>query len=222
MSLVVEFVLPADAVALESTLTVLPDVSVTVEENVWDAAGDLTPYVWVTGASAGRFGSVASDDPSVDAVDRIETVENACLYRLHFPFTEPGFLRAVCAVDAAIQSASATDDYWTFVVRFDDREALSAFQRRCCESEVSYDVSWMSDLSTPSENQRSGLTPKQHEALETAYEMGYFSHPRDVTLADIANRLDISRQALSRRFRPGQRQLFANTFGDEPPAPHEE
>jgi hypothetical protein len=45
MSLVVEFVLPADAVALDSTLTTLPDVAVAVEENVWDAAGGLTPYV---------------------------------------------------------------------------------------------------------------------------------------------------------------------------------
>ena len=121
-----------------------------------------------------------------------------------FTSTETGFLRAVGGVDAALQSASATGDYWTFVVRFDDREALSAFQRRCTDADVSYDVSWMSDLSAPPDDRRSGLTPKQHEALATAYAMGYFSQPRDATLVDVADRLGISRQALSRRFRRGQ------------------
>ena len=221
MSLVVEFVLPADAVALDSTLSGLPDVFVELEENVWDDACDLTPYVWVTGESASRFESVAMDDPSVLDVTRLEAFEGASLYRVEFQPTDTGFLGAVAAVDAAIQSANASGDYWTFVVRFDDRDALSTFQRHCCDADVSYEVVRMSDLSAPTDTQRYGLTPKQHEALATAYAMGYFCHPRDSTLEDIADSLDISRQALSRRLRRGQQQLFANAFGEESADPLE-
>lgn len=222
MSLVVEFVLPADAVALDSTLSRLPGVSVELEQRVWDAAAELAPHVWVTGESVDQFGPAARDDPSVTGVRRIERFEDGTLFRLRLAGPETGFLTMVGAVDAVLLGASASGGYWTLEVRFNDREALSRFQRCCREADISYEVTRMSELSYPADSRRGDdLTPKQYEALAVAYTMGYFRHPRDATLEEIACQLGISRQALSRRLRRGQQQLFARTFGEESTDPLE-
>ncbi|MFB6179752.1 MAG: helix-turn-helix domain-containing protein [Halorientalis sp.] len=39
---------------------------------------------------------------------------------------------------------------------------------------------------------RNRLTDRQREVLETAYEMGYFEHPRETNASEIADTLDIS------------------------------
>ncbi|WP_263654245.1 helix-turn-helix domain-containing protein [Halomicrobium urmianum] len=46
----------------------------------------------------------------------------------------------------------------------------------------------------------------------TAYHAGYFEVPRATTLADVADDLDISRNAASARLRRGHRNLLASTL----------
>jgi len=43
------------------------------------------------------------------------------------------------------------------------------------------------------------VTEKQREAVELAVELGYYDRPRDATLSDLAEELDISRSAVSQR-----------------------
>jgi predicted DNA binding protein len=61
--------------------------------------------------------------------------------------------------------------------------------------------------------QRWDLTPAQEEAVRAALAAGYFSVPRDVTAADVAETLDISKSAFLERLRRGQGSLFAQLFG---------
>ena len=52
------------------------------------------------------------------------------------------------------------------------------------------------------------LTPAQAEALRAASEMGYFSVPREVTAAEVAAELGISKSAFLERLRRGQDGLL--------------
>lgn len=56
------------------------------------------------------------------------------------------------------------------------------------------------------------LTETQRETLLTALAAGYFDVPRRATLEEIADRLDISTQAVSTRLRRGQRNLIRTTL----------
>ena len=56
---------------------------------------------------------------------------------------------------------------------------------------------------------RWNLTPAQWEALEAAYEMGYFEVPKRATAAEIAAEVGISKSALLERLRRGQATIFA-------------
>lgn len=60
------------------------------------------------------------------------------------------------------------------------------------------------------------LSEEQLEVLETAYQMGYFKVPQEVTAEEIASELDISRSTLSARLRRVEHNFCALLFG-----PHE-
>lgn len=59
---------------------------------------------------------------------------------------------------------------------------------------------------------RWNLTTGQAEALETAYEMGYFEVPKAATAADVAAELGVSQSAFVERLRRGQAAVFRQLF----------
>lgn len=59
------------------------------------------------------------------------------------------------------------------------------------------------------------LSDEQLDVLETAYRMGYFKVPQEVTAADIAAELDISRSTLSERLRRVEHNFCELLFGPQ-------
>ena len=57
------------------------------------------------------------------------------------------------------------------------------------------------------------LTPAQTDALRAATEMGYFSVPKEVTAAEVAAELGISKSAFLERLRRGQGGLLEQLLG---------
>lgn len=55
------------------------------------------------------------------------------------------------------------------------------------------------------------LTQHQYEALQAAYEHGYFEIPRAITLEDLADTLDITHQSFSERLRRAQHAFLNQT-----------
>lgn len=55
---------------------------------------------------------------------------------------------------------------------------------------------------------RSKLTPRQREVLETAHEMGYFEHPRRANATEVAAALDISPSTFGEHLTAAQAKLF--------------
>jgi hypothetical protein len=65
----------------------------------------------------------------------------------------------------------------------------------------------------------SALTDQQRDALRVAYEEGYFREPRDTSLAELAERLELSPSAVSGRIRRGMKALVGRTLAVEDTAP---
>jgi predicted DNA binding protein len=61
-------------------------------------------------------------------------------------------------------------------------------------------------------SQQWDVTPKQAACIRTALEMGYFSVPREVTAADVAAELEISKSAFLERLHRAERTLFGQLF----------
>lgn len=77
--------------------------------------------------------------------------------------------------------------------------------KELCENcEAAWDE--MADLGNPQ------ITQRQREILRIAYQMGFFEVPRDSTLEDVSDELNISHQAASERIRRAMSQLAETTL----------
>ena len=56
------------------------------------------------------------------------------------------------------------------------------------------------------------LTPKQWEALELAFEEGYYDQPRSVDLETLATELSISKSAVSQRLRSAEARVVGSVL----------
>lgn len=59
------------------------------------------------------------------------------------------------------------------------------------------------------------LTADQREALQLAYERGYYQSPRHTTLDEIAGELGITGQSLGSRLRRGIHRLLGSTVNSK-------
>ena len=209
---VLEFTVPAEAFALESTLREFPDVVVEYERLVPTSHHPL-PYLWTdVGASSGLAAAIG-EEPRVESVAQVATFEESSLYRIEWALSESDLLHCVSTTgpETALLQAEGRGGEWTLKLRFPSRTALADFQAFYEERGIDLHVARLYGLTEPKLGQYD-ITPKQREALLRALEMGYFEIPRKATLEEVAESMDISRMAASERLRRGQTNLVSNSL----------
>lgn len=72
-------------------------------------------------------------------------------------------------------------------------------------------VVWNDDKTSPQDSV-CDVTNRQREAVEIALAMGYYDTPREATLGDLADRLDISESAVSQRLNAVETNLVTSFF----------
>ncbi|WP_175424245.1 helix-turn-helix domain-containing protein, partial [Haladaptatus sp. W1] len=96
------------------------------------------------------------------------------------------------------------DDDWEFELLFPSQDQLTRFHNLSRDNGIEYTLGKMQALSDAGASQLANIvTDKQREALVLAFQRGYFETPRQVTLSELADELDISQQSLSDRIRHG-------------------
>ncbi|WP_247729169.1 bacterio-opsin activator domain-containing protein [Halovivax limisalsi] len=211
MSLFGEFHVPSAAFALHKTLTALPEMAIEIERVVVTDEV-LTPYFWVSGVRPSQFERAAGEDPTIEDVDKLDEFQDSALYRASWTNRVQSVLYVYTDLDAVILEAVGTDERWELRIRFDERDQLQVFQEYCQENRIAFSLQQLSELSQPKTGGQYGLTPKQQEALVTAWEHGYFETPRQSSLAEIAAELDITQQSLGKRIQRGHQSLIGNTL----------
>lgn len=211
MTVVLELEVDADEFSLGRILTADLDVEVRVERVV-PTAGRVLPYVWVDGPDAGAFGRHVAPRDAVESIAELERVDGRILYRIDW---EDGFECLVTGVGenrgAVLEARGA--DRWTLRLRFPSHESLSGFHDYCDERGVSTTIVRISSVESETPD-RHELTVQQRRALEIAVERGYFAVPRDATLSELADELDVSSQAASERVRRGVDAVLRAELGD--------
>ncbi|WP_306056540.1 helix-turn-helix domain-containing protein [Natronococcus wangiae] len=186
-------------------------------EEVYRAETGATKLVfWADGDEFERFEGALDADRSVDEYSLLEELADERLYSA--ALTEWGAERltypAAASYDIAFLEITVTGDT-RIRARVPSRDALFAYRESCREREVPFRLQRIY-RETASESGQYGLSDGQQEALLAALEAGYFDVPREATLSSIAERLEISDQALSARLRRGHANLLRNTIADDP------
>ena len=212
MSVIGEFTVPASALAMQQALAEVPEITVEVERVVAHESGTLTPYFWVRGGDMERFKSALEDDPSVMEATRIDMLEDETLYRAVWPAGVESVGQAYLEAGATVLEASGRNQRWELRLRFDNQGNLSSFHEYCDEDDIPLNVNRIYNPTTSKGGGQFGITPKQREALVTALDTGFYETPPAATMADIAETLGISQQALSKRLRRAHGNIISNVL----------
>ncbi|WP_254810538.1 helix-turn-helix domain-containing protein [Natronosalvus amylolyticus] len=204
MATVAEFTLAADEFPLGTVFANLPDVTVQLERVIPDPNG-VIPYFWVRGTDSDSIVEQFSKHPGVRDIQLVDSADDEYLMRCMWISEYDSVLDALIAPEVVLLSAIGTATEWTFELRGETRKAIAEFREYCHDHDVPVTLTELHAL-RPLDAQH-GLTDTQREALILAYECGYFESPRETTLAEIAEELGISQQALGSRLRRGNRRL---------------
>ena len=121
----------------------------------------------------------------------------------------------VCTAIAAsgcvfsIESVSAGAIVFSIVVR--DREKVSEIVAAVRDAGATVRLEAITSLEVDTgvqfDFETSAITDKQREALELAVELGYYDDPRRADLAELADRLDVTRSAVSQRLNAAESKV---------------
>jgi hypothetical protein len=100
-----------------------------------------------------------------------------------------------------------------------DRESLHAIWEHARDEGFDFEVLefYQRGSTDPEYLGSNAPTNQQHEALVLAYERGYFAEPRETSLEELADELDLSPTAVAGRLKRGMRSLIDMTVAADAP-----
>lgn len=211
MATIADLRVPAEEFVLARTLRDAPDVGLQVERVAAHENGSVLPLVWVTTDAFDELEDAFEDDPTVNDVSLLADLDGERLYRMEWIDRVDIVVHALVEEEGTILNAHAEEGWWHLRIMFPDREALSSTYEFCKESDLRVEVEAIYELDEE-RGGRFGLTDDQYETLSTALEKGYYEVPREISLGDLAEELDVSHQSLSERIRRGHRNLLERTI----------
>jgi predicted DNA binding protein len=211
MAAIIEFDLPTEEFALEATLETCPEAQIEIERVVADDPDRITPYVWVRVDDFNTFEAALEDDPTVETVTLLSETEADRSYQMTWIGSIDFVVQILTEHQGTITHAEGSSDGWHLRVVFPDRKSLSKAHDAAREAGFQVDVRTIYGTEDPRHIQH-GLTEAQRDALVAAFEAGYFTIPRETTLAELAEQQNSSHQALSEQIRRGTGNLVESTL----------
>ncbi len=211
MGIEASFAIDQPEFPLNDIFNELPDASIELDRVV-PTTDAVVPYFWIYSENISKLSADLSDDEGVDKFKVIDKLAEQMLVRIDWNLDHESVLTAIVNTDVTLLSGLGDKENWTFEIRSSDQQNISEFQTYCHENDVPIKLTQLHALSPLESDREYELTEGQRKALVLAYSRGYFDSPRGATQDDLADELDISRQAVSSRLQRGLRRLVASTL----------
>ena len=204
---------------LRETLARVPEMELTwVQSDLIESDGHKM-LVWIEHDDFEEFHEALEVDPTVIPSPQLAAVNGRRLY--HLELTEDGHRESIYPLiierGIVLDHVTASGDGWEFRVTFPDHEALERFRAFCGDHDIEVQLRRLYEERDANGGPQFGLTDRQRETLVTAVDAGYLEVPRSCSLAELSDRLDVSSNATSERFRRGVRTLVRNTVHPDAP-----
>jgi predicted DNA binding protein len=210
MATIIEIRIPIEEFALAETIENASDLHLEIEQLVAQNSESAMPFVWATTDDHAAFERALAGDPSVEEFSALTETGEDRLYQLKWATGVEHVLYLLLKKGGAIRNASVhtNDDSWTVQLLCPTRDMSSEIYEFCENNGLSLTVDALYDLDSDGESEY-GLTGTQYESLLIAAELGYYDVPRNITLSELAEQLNVSHQALSERLRRGHGALVS-------------
>lgn len=211
MAFIAELTL-SDPVLFCPTFEEAPKVEMTFEDVHYVTDEGTIHYVifcWVSGCAFADYEEALQGDPTVRKFRAVTDVADRRLYRIvtrEFPEDQPLAYPLYREYDITAIESRRTTEGFHMRARFPSRNVLRQFREQLAESGSSLELKRVY-AENPGDTSEPTLTERQRDALVLAARHGYFASPREVTLAELADELEITPQTLSRHLRVAVRKL---------------
>lgn len=164
------------------------------------------PCLWVAHDEFGEVDDALAADPSVETLVETEEFDREKFYQLEWTDEVIDRVNTYIDKEGSILRAEATTEGWEVRIRFANRDQFDTFRDTLSQQGHSFTLL---DLTEPGSPRQSfgELTPDQRDALVAAHAAGYFTVPRETTIQELAEELDMSHQSLSELLRRGMEKL---------------
>ena len=200
MTVIADITVPAEDFELGRVLGDFPDVEVELERLVPLQEG-IIPLFWISGTDVAEIEAALRENRHTRSVTQLTTADDDTLFEVRWTDQINGVVAALIDTRAKILEATGEAETWDFRLRFETREELSDLNVALTDAGIPVTLRHIYNPSVPVD--ASTLSEEQREALLQAYRRGFFEVPRGITLAELAEEMDISDSALSQRMRRG-------------------
>ena len=174
-----------------------------IESVTKSSAGDRTVEEFELGADA----------PAPEGTMEVFGDNRYSVYRFEHDREEPCFCERIESFGCPIVDIRSEDGELRVIFRPDDVEMLQDIVSTLREEFGSISLEHLVQSGDPDESDtvvvdRGRLTDRQREVLETAYEMGYFEHPKGANAGEVAAELDINSATLRGHLSAAQSKLL--------------
>ncbi len=196
---------------LRPTIRRAPDVTIEPEYRTVVESDRTLLYVTAYGNAFDDFEAAVDVDPTVTDPVLLDRYPDRRVYRVELTDRAITYTSKTAEVGGRVLECTSCRDGWIVQLRLPDREALVAFNEYCRDRDVTFQVNHLQQADD-GEDGVVGLTAKQQELLTVAYEEGYFEVPRGISQSELAERLDVSKSAISQRLRRALAELCRETL----------
>ena len=161
------------------------------------------------------FEAALTRDHTVSEWTLVAESEAGSVYRMRHPSEAKLVSPKTLELGGLMLKAASNQTGWTVRLQFPDHEALSHLWESCKNENISFDLRRVYRQQEWTNPEPSPLTDAQRDALIVAYEEGYFEEPRDISLEELSDILDLSPTAVGGRIRRGMAELVATMLTKE-------
>lgn len=219
MSTIAEVQFSHEDGALAHTLRELPETGTKVIRETSTGPRQSTYFLRFDHRRSGKVRSVLENDHTVSTATPLSESEEEQMWRIEFTDDAKLLNPLVTGEDGFVLHARGStmeNDRWGWHERWllPNHEALYTIWQQARESGFEFEIlqvhPWDGTLAEYTVAQ--ALTDEQQNALRLAYERGYFTEPREASLKDLGDELEISPSAVAGRLKRGMKLLIRETF----------
>ena len=219
MPVIAEVQFAHDAGALAHTLDTLPSVHVRVIRETSTAPRAGVYYLGFENEPLDAIEAALERDPTVTAAESMADFEEYHVWAIEFSAdTELLAPRVTNEGGLVLDARTAVQDDGTRVWHerwmLPDREAIQRIWQHARDEGYAFDLlEFHSGGQTETAYQGlDALTEEQRRTIAVAYEQGYFAEPRETSLQELGESLDLSASAVGGRLKRGMKALIGGTL----------
>jgi len=220
-TIIAELDVTSPRVVLGPTLASDLDVTVYAERLPVSHEGSTWFQVTVLTPDFDAFEDTLATDPTVADSEVFAAYGDRRTYRLTIAPDVPVMTEHVASFGDELLDLRSTADGWRVRIRTTDRGSIRAFLAFCAEEDIDCRLARVFEASDPVGEMALPVERDAFDLLATAFEAGYFEVPRETSLAELAERFDVSESTMSVRLRRALGHVVGGLVADASADPTE-